>query len=71
QSQPTVIEQSRRLIAMPPTAPAAPTPTTDDWDAVHFNAELNSIQFSLERLAIQLEGTSSTIKRDLTDGDQK
>ncbi|MFG0263930.1 MAG: protein kinase [Rhodopirellula sp. JB055] len=71
QSPPTVIQHSRRLIAMPPSAPAAPTATTDDWDAVHFNAELNSIQFSLERLAIQLEGTDSTINPDLTDGDQK
>ncbi|KLU03301.1 serine/threonine protein kinase [Rhodopirellula islandica] len=71
QSPPTVIEPPRQIAKIPPSIPAPPSPTTDDWDAVHFNAELRSIQFTLERLAIQLEGTNSTINRDLTLGDQK
>jgi len=70
-SLPTVIEQSRRLTTMAPSVPAPPAPTTDDWDAVHFNAELHSIQFMLEQLANQLEGTDPTVNPDLTDGDQK
>lgn len=47
------------------------TPTSDDWDATDFKAELNSVQLALGRLETQLEGTNSMIDSNPTLGEQE
>lgn len=54
-----------------PQVAATLSPVANDWDAVHFNAELKSIQLMLDLLELQLHGTVTTIATDEDSGDQK
>ncbi|EMI44761.1 serine/threonine-protein kinase [Rhodopirellula sp. SWK7] len=70
-------EIARPVVSSPPTAtapqsvPLSPTRFTDDWEAVHLNTELKSIQGVLDVLESQFEESESTIDTDRNSGDQK